>query len=72
MSETGTPHPPTIVRPDEGKAGSLGPVGVVFKLWDEDTQRLGGRLIHLPSVFCSRWPNATTSVLLEHVYRTVY
>jgi hypothetical protein len=72
MSETGTPQPPTIVRPGEGRAGSLGPIGVVFKLWDEDTQRLGGQMIYLLSVVCSRWPNATTGLLLEHVCRTVH
>lgn len=27
----------TVVRPGEGRAGNLGPIGVVFKLWDEDT-----------------------------------
>jgi quercetin dioxygenase-like cupin family protein len=37
MSETGTPPPLTIVRPGEGRTGNLGPVEVVFKLWDEDT-----------------------------------
>jgi quercetin dioxygenase-like cupin family protein len=37
MSETGTPPPLTIVRPGEGRTGNLGPIEVVFKLWDEDT-----------------------------------
>ena len=37
MSATGTPQPLTIVRPGEGRAGNLGPIGVVFKLWGEDT-----------------------------------
>jgi quercetin dioxygenase-like cupin family protein len=27
----------TVVRPGEGRAGSLGGIGVVFKLWGEDT-----------------------------------
>src|SRR4029079_1740236 len=37
MSAIGTPQPLTIVRPGEGRAGNLGPIGVVFKLWGEDT-----------------------------------
>src|SRR5262245_45735916 len=37
MSETGIPHPLTIVRPGEGRADNVGPHGVVFKLWGEDT-----------------------------------
>jgi hypothetical protein len=37
MSATGTPQPLTIVRPGEGRTGNLGPIGVVFKLWGEDT-----------------------------------
>src|SRR5690242_21774779 len=37
MSETGIPHPLTIVRPGEGRAGNVGPHGVVFKLWGKDT-----------------------------------
>ncbi len=37
MSETGTPPPLTIVRPGEGREGNVGPHGVVFKLWGEDT-----------------------------------
>jgi quercetin dioxygenase-like cupin family protein len=37
MSATGNPQPLTIVRPGEGRAGNLGPIGVVFKLWGEDT-----------------------------------
>ena len=42
MSATGTPQPLTIVRPGEGRAGNLGSIGVVFKLWGEDTARRGG------------------------------
>jgi quercetin dioxygenase-like cupin family protein len=35
---TGTPPPPlTVVHPGEGRAGDLGAIGVVFKLWGEDT-----------------------------------
>jgi quercetin dioxygenase-like cupin family protein len=37
MSETGTPPPLTIVPPGEGREGNIGPHGVVFKLWGEDT-----------------------------------
>ena len=37
MSEDGTPPPLSIVRPGEGRSGSLGSIDVVFKLWDEDT-----------------------------------
>src|SRR4029450_11795712 len=38
----GTQAPPlTVVRPGEGRAGDLGPIGVVFKLWGQDT---GGAL----------------------------
>src|SRR5918995_3230266 len=33
--------PLTVVRPGEGRAGELGSVGVVFKLWGQDT---GGAL----------------------------
>ncbi len=33
--------PLTVVRPGEGRAGNLGDIGVVFKLWGEDT---GGAL----------------------------
>src|SRR5262245_349071 len=34
----GTQAPPlTVVRPGEGRAGDLGPIGVVFKLWGSDT-----------------------------------
>jgi quercetin dioxygenase-like cupin family protein len=33
--------PLTVVRPGEGRAGELGGVGVVFKLWGHDT---GGAL----------------------------
>jgi mannose-6-phosphate isomerase-like protein (cupin superfamily) len=29
--------PLTVVRPGEGRAGDLGAIGVVFKLWGEDT-----------------------------------
>jgi quercetin dioxygenase-like cupin family protein len=36
MSGIGVP-PLTIVRPGEGRAGDLGPIGVVFKLWGTDT-----------------------------------
>jgi quercetin dioxygenase-like cupin family protein len=36
-----TPPPLTIVRPGEGRVGDLGEIGVVFKLWGEDT---GGAL----------------------------
>ncbi|HKQ02303.1 MAG TPA: cupin domain-containing protein [Actinomycetes bacterium] len=39
---TGTQAPPlTVVRPGEGRAGDLGTIGVVFKLWGQDT---GGAL----------------------------
>ena len=35
---SGTEAPPlTIVRPGEGRAGDLGSIGVVFKLWGPDT-----------------------------------
>lgn len=37
MSATGTPSPLTVVRPGEGRAGDLGSIGVVFKLWGGDT-----------------------------------
>src|SRR4029450_13811989 len=38
----GTQAPPlTVVRPGEGRAGDLGPIGVLFKLWGQDT---GGAL----------------------------
>ena len=40
MSGIGAP-PLTIVRPGEGRAGELGSIGVVFKLWGHDT---GGSL----------------------------
>jgi quercetin dioxygenase-like cupin family protein len=33
--------PLTVVRPGQGRAGELGPIGVVFKLWGQDT---GGAL----------------------------
>ena len=35
------PPPLTVVRPGEGRVGDLGDIGVVFKLWGEDT---GGAL----------------------------
>jgi hypothetical protein len=39
---TGTQAPPlTVVRPGEGRTGDLGTIGVVFKLWGQDT---GGAL----------------------------
>jgi mannose-6-phosphate isomerase-like protein (cupin superfamily) len=37
MDEPDSPPPLTIVRPGEGRVGDLGPIGVQFKLWDEDT-----------------------------------
>jgi quercetin dioxygenase-like cupin family protein len=40
MADTQAP-PLTVVRPDQGRAGELGSVGVVFKLWGQDT---GGAL----------------------------
>jgi quercetin dioxygenase-like cupin family protein len=40
MGDTQAP-PLTVVRPGEGRAGGLGGVGVVFKLWGHDT---GGAL----------------------------
>ena len=40
MGRTQAP-PLTVVRPGEGRAGELGGVGVVFKLWGQDT---GGAL----------------------------
>lgn len=40
MSGIGVP-PLTVIRPGEGRAGDLGSIGVVFKLWGEDT---GGAL----------------------------
>ena len=40
MADTQAP-PLTVVRPGEGRAGELGSVGVVFKLWGHDT---GGAL----------------------------
>src|SRR5215211_3632553 len=40
MADTQAP-PLTVVRPGEGRAGELGSVGVVFKLWGQDT---GGAL----------------------------
>jgi mannose-6-phosphate isomerase-like protein (cupin superfamily) len=36
MSGIGAP-PLTIVRPGEGREGNLGSIGVVFKLWGDDT-----------------------------------
>jgi quercetin dioxygenase-like cupin family protein len=36
MSGIGVP-PLTIVRPGEGREGNLGSIGVVFKLWGQDT-----------------------------------
>ena len=35
--ESVEPPPLTIVQPGEGRAGDLGGIGVVFKLWGEDT-----------------------------------
>ena len=40
MANTQAP-PLTVVRPGEGRAGELGPIGVAFKLWGQDT---GGAL----------------------------
>jgi quercetin dioxygenase-like cupin family protein len=40
MADTQAP-PLTVVRPGEGRAGELGAIGVVFKLWGHDT---GGAL----------------------------
>jgi hypothetical protein len=40
MGRTQAP-PLTVVRPGEGRAGELGGLGVVFKLWGQDT---GGAL----------------------------
>jgi quercetin dioxygenase-like cupin family protein len=40
MADTQAP-PLTVVRPGEGRASELGPIGVVFKLWGQDT---GGAL----------------------------
>src|SRR5688500_15096699 len=40
MADTQAP-PLTVVRPGEGRAGDLGTIGVVFKLWGQDT---GGAL----------------------------
>jgi quercetin dioxygenase-like cupin family protein len=40
MADTQAP-PLTVVRPGEGRAGELGGIGVVFKLWGQDT---GGAL----------------------------
>jgi quercetin dioxygenase-like cupin family protein len=40
MADTQAP-PLTVVRPGQGRAGELGSVGVVFKLWGHDT---GGAL----------------------------
>ena len=40
MADTQAP-PLTVVHPGEGRAGELGSVGVVFKLWGQDT---GGAL----------------------------
>ena len=37
MSAIGPPPPLTVVRPGEGRAGDLGSIGVVFKLWGGDT-----------------------------------
>jgi hypothetical protein len=37
MSETGSPPALTVVSPGEGRAGHVGPQGVVFKLWGEGT-----------------------------------
>lgn len=33
----GEPPPLTVIRPGEGRAADLGGIGVVFKLWGEDT-----------------------------------
>src|SRR4029450_9901155 len=38
---TSEPPPLTVVRPDGGRVGELGDIGVHFKLWGEDT---GGAL----------------------------
>jgi mannose-6-phosphate isomerase-like protein (cupin superfamily) len=40
MADTQAP-PLTVVHPGQGRAGELGPIGVVFKLWGQDT---GGAL----------------------------
>src|ERR1044072_4108895 len=37
MDDMESPPPLTIVRPGEGRAGDIGPHGVEFKLWGEDT-----------------------------------
>jgi hypothetical protein len=37
MSALGTPPPPTVVHPGEGRAANLSSICVVFKLWGEDT-----------------------------------
>lgn len=41
MTDPNQPPPLTVVPPGEGPAGSLGAIGVVFKLWGADT---GGKL----------------------------
>jgi quercetin dioxygenase-like cupin family protein len=40
--------PITVVQPGDGSQGDLGPVGVVFKLWDRDT---GGKLAIVENPF---------------------
>ena len=42
MSAAETPQSLTIVRPGEGRAGNLGSIGVVFKLWGEGHRRRSG------------------------------
>ncbi|WP_234820435.1 hypothetical protein [Mycolicibacterium goodii] len=37
MNKPDSPPPLTTVRPGEGRVGNLGPIGVEFKLWSEDT-----------------------------------
>jgi quercetin dioxygenase-like cupin family protein len=37
MTDPSEPPPLTVVPPGEGMAGSLGAIGVVFKLWGADT-----------------------------------
>ena len=54
MKMAGPPPPPlTVVQPGEGRAGDLGTIGVVFKLWGEDT---GGAVSVVEHPFPSvRW-----------------
>lgn len=50
-----TPTAPKIVKPSEGKAGSLGSIGVRFMVDTEETQGGGFSLVEHPR--CPRVPS---------------